>query len=138
MILVDTSVLIDYLRGKENDKSVIFQAILDRNLPYGITGLVFLEVLQGSKTEEEFGLIKEYLETLTFYELLDKKESYEKVARLSLLCRKSGVTVRSTIDLIIAQIAIENELSLLHNDRDFDTIASVISDLKICRRPNFT
>ena len=135
MILVDTSVLIDYLKGRENDKSNLFQIILNRNLPYGITNLIFLEVLQGAKSKREFNKIKKYLETIVFYDLKNGKESYEKIAELNLYCRKSGITVRSTIDLIIAQIAIENELSLLHNDRDFDNISSVVSELRILEWP---
>ena len=47
------------------------------------------------------------------------------------MCRKQGYTIRSTIDLIIAQIAIENDLFLLHNDRYFDNISQVIKELKI-------
>jgi len=53
---------------------------------------------------------------------------------LNFVCRKSGITVRSTIDLLIAQIAIENNLFLLHSDKDFDFIASVIKELKIYKR----
>jgi len=132
MILVDTSVLIDYLKGKENEKSVLFQKILDYKLVYGISSIVFLEVLQGTKTEEEYRIVKEYLESLRFYELKNNRDSYEKAARMSFLCSRAGVTVRSTIDLIISRIAIENELMLLHNDSDFDAIASVIPELHVC------
>ena len=133
MILVDTSVVLDYLKNIENQKSKIFQEILERKIPYCITNYIFLEVLQGAKTDKEFEVLKEYLGSLPFYDLTEGKISFEKIAKLNLQCRGVGVTVRSTIDLILVQIALEHNLALLHNDRDFDNIASVISDLIICK-----
>jgi predicted nucleic acid-binding protein len=136
MILVDTSVLLDYLKNIENQKSKIFQDILERKLPYSITNYIFLEVLQGAKTGKEFDVLKDYLGSLPFYDLTEGKLSFEKIAKLNLQCRGAGVTVRSTIDLILVQIALEHDLALLHNDRDFDNIALVISDLIICKNPD--
>jgi predicted nucleic acid-binding protein len=57
--------------------------------------------------------------------------SYESAARLYFLCRKKGITIRSTIDFLIAQTAIENNLVLMHNDEDFNTMAKVIKELKV-------
>ena len=96
MILVDTSVLIDYLKGTENRTSEKFQDILDLSIPFGINSLIFQELLQGARNEEEFNKLKEYLETLDFYELTEGCNSYEKAAYMNFLCRRSGVTVRST------------------------------------------
>ncbi len=129
MILVDTSVLIDYLKGTENFKTEKFQEILDLSIPFGINNLIFQEVLQGARTEVEFNKLKEYLETLDFYELTKGRKSYERAASMNSLCRRSGVTVRSTVDLLIAQTAIEHGVPLLHNDRDFDRIAGVVEGL---------
>jgi predicted nucleic acid-binding protein len=136
MILVDTSVLLDYLKNIENEKCKIFQDILERKIPYCITNYIFLEVLQGAKMDKEFEVLQEYLGSLPFYDLTEGKLSFEKVAKLNLECRGAGVTVRSTIDLILVQIALEHDLALLHNDRDFDNIASVISKLIICKNPD--
>jgi predicted nucleic acid-binding protein len=136
MILVDTSVLLDYLKNIENQKSKVFQDILERKIPYCITNFIFLEVLQGTKTDKEFEVLKEYLGSLPFYDLTEGKMSFEKIAKLNLQCRGAGVTVRSTIDLILVQIALEHDLALLHNDRDFDNIAAVISKLIICKNPD--
>jgi predicted nucleic acid-binding protein len=136
MILVDTSVLLDYLKNIENQKSKIFQDILERKIPYCITDYIFLEVLQGAKTDKEFEVLKDYLGSLPFYDLTEGKLSFEKVAKFNLQCRSAGVTVRSTIDLILVQIALEHDLGLLHNDRDFDNIGSVISKLVICKNPD--
>lgn len=132
MILVDTSVLIDYFRNT-NNTSVIFDEILDNGIPYGICDFVYQELLQGTRTEKEFFILKEYLESIPFYYLTGGKESFENAALLNFRCRRSGITIRSTIDLLIAQIAIENDLYLLHNDRDFDNLSKVVNELKIYR-----
>jgi predicted nucleic acid-binding protein len=138
MILVDTSVLIDYLKGKENGKVSLFQKVIERGIPFGISNIIYLEILQGARTTGEYNSLREYLETLFFFEISENKESYENIAKLNIQCRSSGVTVRSTIDLIISQIAIENNLLLLHNDKDFDRIASVVRSLKILNKLDFT
>ena len=129
MILVDTSVLIDYLKGTPNSRTEKFQEILDRSIPFGINSLIYQEVLQGARDEKEFNTLKEYLETISFYELKNGRGSYEKAAYINFVCRRSGVTIRSTIDLLIAQTAIEYGIPLLHNDNDFIRIAEVIKDL---------
>lgn len=125
MILVDTSILIDYLRGIENEPASRFQYVLDYNLPFGISSFVYQEVLQGVKTEKDFQTVKGYLDTQRFYGLKDEKESYAAAAQIYLKCRKKGITIYSTIDCLIAQTAIENNLFLLHNDSDFDRMHKV-------------
>ncbi|MFA6856450.1 MAG: PIN domain nuclease [Treponema sp.] len=131
MILLDTSVLIDYLKDTENAATNTLDEIIDNNLPYGICDYVYQELLQGTKTEKDFKKLKEYLETLPFYYLNYGKESFERAALLNFKCRRTGVTIRSTIDLLIAETAIENNLYLLHNDADFDNMAKKITELKI-------
>jgi predicted nucleic acid-binding protein len=123
MILVDTSVLIDYFKGVENKPVKKFHQVLESNIPFGINHLIYMEVLQGSQTDKDFNLLKKYLITQTFYELKNGRESYAEAARMYLKLRKKGVTVKSTIDCLIARVAVENELFLLHNDADFDRIA---------------
>ncbi len=130
MGLVDTSVLIDYLRGTETAAVGRFQRILDAMVPFGISPLTYLEVLQGTKTEKDYTTVKSYLETHRFYDLLDEKESYAAAARIYFNCRKKGITINSTIDCLIAQTAIEHDLELLHNDADFDRMRKV-APLKI-------
>lgn len=131
MILVDTSVLIDYFKGIESGPAKLFDELVEHGIPYGINTFVYQELLQGSKTIHEFNTLKEYLETIPFYDLKYGKESYEKAAYLNFQCRKNGITIRSTIDVLIAEIAIENNLLLLHNDSDFDKMSKVIKELKI-------
>ncbi|MDA8422533.1 MAG: PIN domain nuclease [Nitrospiraceae bacterium] len=130
MVLVDTSVLIDYLRGADNAAVERFQRLMDSNLPFGISPLIYFEVLQGARTEKDFTTVKSYLETHRFFSLQDEKESYAAAARIYFECRRKGITINSTVDCLIAQTAIENDLALLHHDADFDRMRKV-APLKI-------
>ena len=130
MVLVDTSILIDFLRGTDNARVGWFQYILDNNIPFGISPLTYLEVLQGTRTDKDYATVKSYLETQRFFGLLDEKESYAAAARIYFDCRRKGITINSTVDCLIAQTAIENDLTLLHNDADFDRMRKV-APLKI-------
>jgi predicted nucleic acid-binding protein len=130
MVLVDTSILIDFLRGADNAAVGRFRQILDSNIPFGISPLTYLEVLQGTRTDKDYATVKSYLETQRFFGLLDEKESYAAAARIYFDCRRKGITINSTVDCLIAQTAIENDLTLLHNDADFDRMRKV-APLKI-------
>jgi len=127
MILIDTSVLIDFFKGNENKSARKFKTVLQQKIPYGINSFIYQEVLQGAKSEKEYDLIKKNLETQRFYYLKDPIDSFARAARIYFDCRREGITVRSSIDCIIAQTAIENNLFLLHNDKDFDVMGKVIS-----------
>jgi predicted nucleic acid-binding protein len=126
MILVDTSVLIHFFKGIDSKSSQKFRTILQREIPFGINSLIFQEVLQGAGSEKEYLTLKKYLETQRFYHLREPIESFAKAAKIYLDCRKKGITIRSTIDCLIAQTALENNLLLLHEDSDFDLMAKVI------------
>jgi predicted nucleic acid-binding protein len=99
---------------------------LSRGIPFGITSVIYQEVLQGAKSEEEYRVVNKYLVTQRFYHPIDPVGSFARAARIYFDSRRSGITIRSTIDCIIAQIAIEYDLFLLHNDRDFDAMAEVV------------
>jgi len=126
MILVDTSVLIQFLKGTNSEGCNKFIHVLQRKVPFGINSLIFQEVLQGAGSEKEFLTPKKYLQTQRFYHLKDPVESFAKAAKIYLDCRRKGITIRSTIDCLIAQTALENELFLLHEDHDFDQMAKII------------
>jgi len=131
MILVDTSILIGYFKGLKGKPYDILDVLLDENTPLGICNQIYQEVLQGAKNEKEFNMLKDYLNTMDFYDLRYGKKSYENSAKLYFECRRNGITPRSTIDLIIAQTAIDNNLLLFHNDSDFVQISKVNSNLKL-------
>jgi len=129
MILIDTSVLIDFFKGAQNAAATKLHATLSQKMHIGITSGIFQELLQGAKNAKEFNLLKRYLETQHFYHPLHAVESYAEAAKIYMACRKKGITLRSTADCLIARIAIEHDLLLLHNDADFVAMAAVI-DLK--------
>jgi predicted nucleic acid-binding protein len=131
MILVDTSILIGYFKGIKGNPYDKLDHLIDHNIPIGISNVIYQEVLQGAKNEKEFDILKEYLDAMDFYDLRYGKKSYENAARMYYKCRKAGVTPRSTIDLIIAQTAIENNFLLYQHDNDFVQIAKVNPDLKL-------
>ena len=131
MILVDTSVLINYLKDQKNEAVKQFEYILEKTLPYGINTFIYQEILQGAKTNKEYNILKEYFETISLYHLKYGKESYEQAALINIRCRENGITIRSTIDLLIAETTIENDLYLLHDDNDFMNMAKVIKELKL-------
>ena len=133
MYLVDTSVWIDFFRTRRNKAVAQLEAILGHELPFGITATVYQEVLQGAASMKDFSMLETYLGTQRFYHPRDPVTSYRHAAELYLRCRKKGVTIRSTGDCLIAQIAIEHELLLVHNDRDFVGIAKVIPELKLAK-----
>lgn len=128
--MVDTSVWIDYFREAETEGAIRFGEALERGISFGLTGIIYQEVLQGAATESDFERLAEYLGTQRFYDPRDPVESYREAARLYLRCRGAGVTVRSTVDCLIARIAIEHELVLLHSDRDYENMSRVIPELE--------
>ena len=130
MILVDSSVLIDFLEGRENVPVDRLVEVLDRDIPFGVSPLTILEVLQGAATEKDFATLREYLGSQRIYSLAGGFDSYAGAAKIFFDLRKRGMSVRSSMDCLIAQTAIEHGLYLLHNDSDFDRIAKV-SSLKI-------
>jgi predicted nucleic acid-binding protein len=134
MILVDTSVLINYLKGGGEDKTLLFGAVLSRGVPFGISSYTFQEVLQGAKSDTEFELLKEYLCTQRIYRIPQELKTFETAARMYRDLRRNGITPRSAIDIHVAVTAIMNGLALLHDDRDFDAMASVVKDLRILNR----
>ena len=130
MILVDTSVLIEFFKGRHNPKADLFDEVIARDIPFGISAFSYQEVWQGARDEREYQLLREYLDTQVIYYPPEGPEIYEKAARLFFDLRRRGVTVRGSIDVLIALTAMENNLMLLHNDRDFDAIA-MTAELKI-------
>jgi predicted nucleic acid-binding protein len=130
MVLVDTSVLIGYLRGHESDAADAFDDLQEQNAPWGISAFTYQEILQGAADEKELKAIQEYLDTQNIYFLQGGRFSHADAARTFYKCRRAGLTPRSIIDCLIAQTAVEHNLRLLHQDRDFEAIAKVEPKLK--------
>ena len=131
MYLVDTSVWIDYLRDRQNSATKILSTILDKKIPFGITSFIYQEILQGAPSHDAFEELKSYFSTQKFFHPKHENETFQSAAYLYFLCRRKGITIRSSIDCLIAQIAIEHKLVLLHHDQDYEKISKVIPELEL-------
>jgi len=132
MYLVDTSVWIGLFRQTDTPAVQRLRTILEQNIPYGISSVIYQELLQGARNEADYQQLLDYLGGQHFYHPEDEIHSYANAARIYFDCRRKGLTIRSTIDCLIAEIAIEHNIVLLHDDVDFIHIANVISGLKEC------
>ena len=130
MYLVDTSVWIDYLRGRNCAHVEFLRALLPHPLVVGITPLIYAEILQGARNPAAFHRLRTYFGGQRFHTFADAVGSHASAARMYLDCRREGLTVRSTVDCLIAQCAIESELVLLHHDMDFKRMVRVVPKLK--------
>lgn len=117
MVLVDTSVWIDYFRGTETPQVFLLDGILGRDRII-IGDLIITELMQGFRYKKELAAISEIVNLLEYKDLVGR-EIAEKSAENYMYLRKKGATVRKTIDVIIGTFCIENEIFLLHDDRDF-------------------
>lgn len=117
MILVDSSVWIYYFRGADIPQVEVLDGLFGRT-PLAVGDLIAAEILQGVRDDKEFNLVRRMLDAFTQIDL----GGYDiaiKAARNYRKLRAMGITVRKTIDTIIATRCIENNLTLLHSDRDF-------------------
>jgi predicted nucleic acid-binding protein len=87
------------------------------------------ETLQGFRSDTDYAKAKKHLLVFPVYSLKGT-DSYIAASQIYRLCRKSGLTIRKTVDCLIARIALENDLILIHKDKDFEMIAKV-TPLKI-------
>ena len=121
MILVDSSVWIDFFAGKKSIHTDILFNSIEQSDDICICGLILAEVLQGVKSDKEFERVKGILLPLIYLPIT--KAMFVKSASIYRIIRKHGKTIRSPIDCMIASICIEHEVRLLHNDNDYDIIA---------------
>ena len=117
MILVDSSVWIDYFRSADTPQVVLLDSLLGRS-PLAVGDLIAAEVLQGVRDEREFKLVKKTLEAFDHIDLVGYGLAVKASENYRTL-RAMGVTVRKTIDTLIATRCIEDGLILLHADKDF-------------------
>lgn len=126
MILVDSSVWIDFFLGRDTPQV----EILDRNLgvrAVGVGDLILTEVLQGFRDDKDYRIARSIMDELTVFEMLGKDLAIKSAENFRKL-RKKGITIRKTADVIIATYCIEHGLPLLFSDKDFQ---SFVQHLKL-------
>lgn len=120
-VLIDTSVWIDFFRGLPSRENAFLKDCLQRRDHVFVTGVVVQEILQGITDDSQHRSVREYLLLFSridagFSDYLDAADIYRKL-------RRRGLTVSSTVDCLIAALAIKHHISLLHRDSDFTLIS---------------
>ena len=118
MILVDSSVWIDYFNGIQTWQTDKLDHLLEQEFII-IGDIILAEVLQGFREDKHFTEAKEALTALPLFDICGYKIALKSVENYRLL-RRRGITIRKTIDMIIGTFCIENRYTLLHDDKDFD------------------
>ena len=125
MLIVDTSVLISFLRGSATPQAQLLKSCEIEGIPYAIPLICAQEVLQGARDKSEWRVLDEYIFSQELLIPLDPYKTHREAARIYYDCRRRGITVRSGVDCLIAQICIEYKGQLLHEDDDYRRIAKV-------------
>ncbi len=130
MLLVDSSVWIDWLRGAATG-AVRFVQAREAFEEIALTQMICLEVLQGVSSDRQYADCQRVLGAQTMLQPLDALETFEAAAQLYRKARIKGLTIRNSTDCLIAAIALEQGAMLVHNDRDFLALAQVMPALVI-------
>lgn len=117
MILVDSSVWIDYFNGHNTPQVNVLDQLLGTQ-PLAIGDIILTEVLQGFRQDADYVTAKQLLTSLTIFDLINPSLAIKSADNFRTL-RKQGITVRKTVDVIIATFCIEERHTLLFSDKDF-------------------
>lgn len=118
MLIVDSTVWVDYFKGIKNQQTDYLYQIADKT-PILIGDLILAEVLQGFRNDTDFETARRILGEFLQVEMVNPELAVQSARNYRLL-RQKGITVWKTIDSLIATYCVENEHDLLHNDSDFD------------------
>jgi hypothetical protein len=125
MILVDSSVFIDYFNGINNWHTDELNALLGNELV--VTGdYILAEVLQGFRNDKDYRVAKEIMQSFPCFNICNEELAIKSADNFRYL-RTKGITIRKTVDLIIGTFCIENDIELLHNDRDFEPMRQYLN-----------
>jgi len=124
MIVADTSVWIDYVNGVVTPQTNILDIELE-NRRVATGDLIIVEFLQGFREDKQFQEAKDLMDSLEYYDFVGREIAISAAQNFRKL-RKKGITIRKTMDVLIATFCIEYGFELLHNDRDFDPMEEVL------------
>ena len=131
MIVVDTTVWIDFLESKGTPFDLHLKELIERDESLALTDVVYCEVLQGILDDTRFRRVREILKVYPIFRVRGL-QTFEHASQIYRDCRKRGYTIRKTLDCLIAATCLEAGSELYHNDRDFEIIARV-KGLKVYR-----
>jgi predicted nucleic acid-binding protein len=126
MILVDTTVWIDFFRGAPTAERVAFRQLIAEGELLCITDVILTEILRGAAQDKEYEHLKRYLSSFPCL-TAHAPRTFIHAADLYRSCRRKGESIRSTVDCLIAAVCIENSVPLLHRDTDFKRLAKFTS-----------
>lgn len=129
MIVVDTTVWIDFLEARETPFDFHLKEMIERGASIALTDVIYCEVLQGILTESKFRRVRDILHAYPIL-LVRGLSTFEHAANIYRACRRKGLTIRKTADCLIAATCLEAGAELYHNDRDFEAIVRA-TDLQI-------
>ncbi len=121
MILVDTSVWIEFFNKPNSRSASVLKELIDGKQSLAINGLVEMEILQGIRSDKQLLLMQRMLKPYQYFPELPKDWLDEAVS-IYRKCRSSGVTIRKSVDCIIAANALAHDMTVFHKDRDFEQI----------------
>ncbi len=123
MIVVDTSVWIDVLRGTDSQQAERCVELIQGGAPVALTDIILTELLQGLGTEREAGRVERHLRAFPILRL-QTLDDFSLAAELYRTARRSGITIRKTLDCLIAAPCVRTGAPILHTDADFDRLAA--------------
>jgi predicted nucleic acid-binding protein len=121
MTLIDTSVWVDVFAGHNTAHVAMLESLIEQREDLCFCGVILTEVLQGIRNDKEYEKTRSILSDLLFLPMA--YETFLLAATIYRTLRVKGVTIRNSVDCMIAAVCIENDVQLLHNDRDFHLIA---------------
>ncbi|HZL79087.1 MAG TPA: PIN domain-containing protein [Candidatus Limnocylindrales bacterium] len=119
-LLVDSTVFIDFFRGRETAQTSRLEQCFQNGDEICYCGFVLLEVLQGIRDEKELVTVKHQFENLIYLE--DDRSTFELGATIYRELRRRGITIRNSVDCLIAATVIQHGVNFLENDRDYKFI----------------
>ncbi len=120
MLLVDTTVWIDFFAGKSTLQVSVLELMISEGEDICVCGIVLTEVLQGIRNDGRYGKTKTHFDNLVFLPMT--RATFVRSAEIYRSLRKKGITIRKPLDCMIAAVALTHNVQLLHSDRDFDPI----------------
>jgi predicted nucleic acid-binding protein len=122
VIVVDTSVWIDVLNETSSPRALRCVELIEGGEPIALTDIVFTEILQGFRSDREARLVERHLKAFPVLRL-DGLDDLALAAELYRRARRAGVTIRKTLDCLIAAPCVRTGAPILHSDADFDRLA---------------
>ena len=135
MLLIDTSIWIEFFNDGTSTCAQFLETVLLGHLPVCINAVIEMEILQGVREERAFKETKSYLESFQYFPEITSAY-FDLSVEIYRECRKKGITVRRSLDCIIAANGLIDGLTIVHCDRDFDNIKKVypkLGTIKIAR-----